>query len=101
MPLVRVKHPGKKEGDAIGSSAMEGGAARWNLAALAGPLAGEVEGEGVGLTRARFVCSVVGEGLPAGVDNGTRRGSTAAPRGSRRWSDCSDECSGAGCVLGR
>jgi hypothetical protein len=24
MPLVCIKHPGKKEGDAIGSSAMEG-----------------------------------------------------------------------------
>jgi hypothetical protein len=72
MPLVRVKHPGKKEGDAIGSSAMEGGAARWNWAAPAAPLAGEVEGEGVGLTRARFVCLVGGEGLPAVVDSGPR-----------------------------
>jgi hypothetical protein len=62
MPLVRVKHPRKKKGDAIGSSAMEGGAARRNWAALVAPLAGEVEGEGVGLTRARFVCSVGGEG---------------------------------------
>jgi hypothetical protein len=83
MPLVRVKHPGNKEGDAIGSSVMEGGAARWNWAAPAAPLAGEVEGEGVGLTRVRFVCSVGGRGLLVGW--------TAAPGGGRRWSDCSGE----------
>jgi hypothetical protein len=66
MPLVRVKHPGRKERDAIGSSAMEGGAARRNWVAPAAPLVGEVEGEGLGLTRARFVCSIGGEGAAGG-----------------------------------
>jgi hypothetical protein len=72
MPLVRVKHSRKKEGDTIGSLAMEGGAAHRNLAAPPAPLAGEVEGEGVGLTRVRFVYSVRGEGLPAGVDGDSK-----------------------------
>jgi hypothetical protein len=54
-PLVHEKDPGKKEGDAMRSLGMEGGAARRNWAAPAATLVGEEVGEDEGLTMARFV----------------------------------------------
>jgi hypothetical protein len=70
MPSIHTKHPGKKEGDAMWSLRMEGGAVRRNWAAPAVPLAEEEVGEDERLTMARFVARDGAVRPPVREDNG-------------------------------
>jgi hypothetical protein len=97
MPSVHTKHLGKKEGDAMWSLGMEGGAVRRNWAAFAAPLAREEVGEDEELTVARFVAGDGAVRPPVREDGGGWRrlplelllrrggGADSATNGTRRW----------------
>jgi hypothetical protein len=73
MPLVHVKHPRKKEGDAIGSSAMEGGGSGRNSASRRLGWPGKGRGGDHELTMRRFE-----------VRNGAGMALVSSPGGTRR-----------------